>query len=370
MGRPTQAQLTQIGAGIDNGDLAGPVEEVERLTGELRDSVLNIRMTPIGGTFNKFRRLVRDLSGELGKEIDLITEGGETELDKTVIEQMNDPLVHLIRNSIDHGVESPEIRAEAGKPAKGIIHLSAHHKGTNVAIVIKDDGKGLNKQAIRAKAIEKGLIHPETDYSDKEIFAQILMPGFSTAEKVTSVSGRGVGMDVVKRQIEALRGSIEIASKPGAGTTIELTLPLTLAIIDGLLVDVGGDRFVVPVAAVEECLEMRAECFAMDKGRNVIQVRGELVPYIRLREVFNIYGNEPAVEETVIVHINDTRIGIVVDHVIGDYQTVIKPLGKIYQDAEGVSGATIMGDGSVALIIDIAGIIRCAEKEEQNLVYG
>ncbi len=361
----TQAQLSEISADNALAELTKPVEEVERLTGELRDSVLNIRMMPIGSQFNRFRRLVRDLCTELHKDVDLITEGAETEMDKTVIERLSDPLVHLIRNSMDHGIEIPAERSAAGKSQKGTIKLSAAHKGANVVITIHDDGKGLDKNRILNKAIEKGLVSPDAEMTDKEIFGLILMPGFSTAQAVTNLSGRGVGMDVVKREIEALRGKVDISSKLGSGTTIQLSLPLTLAIIDGLLVDVAGDKYVVPVSAVEECLEMNEFINALSKDRNLIKVRGEMVPFVRLREIFGIPGNASSIEEAVIVNMNDLRMGIVVDHIIGDYQTVIKSLGKMYEDVTEISGATIMGDGNVALILDVAGVMETARKEEE-----
>lgn len=364
----TQAQLSQLCSSHEIADLTKPVEEVERLTGELRDSVLNIRMMPIGTQFNRFKRLVRDMSKELNKEIELETKGAETEMDKTVIERLGDPLIHLIRNSLDHGIEEPDIRTAAGKPRTGTITLSAEHKGASVMITIHDDGKGLNKQAIVNKAVSKGLISPDADLSDKEIFNLILMPGFSTAEQVTSISGRGVGMDVVKREIENLRGTVDLSSVEGKGTTIRLNLPLTLAIIDGLLVDIDGDNYVIPVSLVEECIEMNDMINAMSKDRNLIQVRGELVPYIRLRDIFNIPGVATEIEEAVIVNLNNTRLGIVVDHIIGDHQTVIKSLGKLYKDITEISGATIMGNGNVALILDVAGIMETAKREE-NLAY-
>ncbi len=364
----TQAQLSEISSMLSRTELANPVEEIERLTAELRDSVLNIRMMPIGTQFNRFRRLVRDLSKELEKEIDLVTEGADTEMDKTVIEKLADPLVHLIRNSLDHGIETPEVREAQGKNRRGVIRLAAAHKGASVIITIEDDGKGLNPETIRAKAVEKGLIANEAELSEKETFQLIMLPGFSTAAAVTSVSGRGVGMDVVKREIEALRGSVEIFSQPGAGTRIQLSLPLTLAIIDGLLVDVGGERYVIPVSTVEECMELQESCNAMSARRNVLQVRGELVPYVRLRDIFGIPGGPPAIEETVIVNLCDSRLGIVVDRIIGDHQTVIKSLSKVYEDVSEISGATIMGDGSVALILDITGIIETARKEEEYLL--
>lgn len=360
----TQARLTQVSANIDRVELAGPVEEIERLSGELRDCVLDIRMLPIGTTFSKFKRLVRDLSAELGKDIVLVTEGAETELDKTVIERLDDPLVHLIRNSIDHGIELPEERRVANKPKSGTIRLSAAHKGANVVITVEDDGKGLDAEAIKSKAVERGLIEQGAEMSESEIFNLIFAPGFSMSERVTSVSGRGVGMDVVKREIDALRGSIEITSKKGSGSAITLALPLTLAIIDGLLVEAGEDRFVLPLSVVEECVELTKTDIANAHGRHMIPVRDELIPYVRLSEIFAMSGNKPSIEQIAIVHVDDHRIGIVVDRVIGEHQTVIKSLGKMYKDAEGISGATIMGDGRVALIVDVPKIIRCAEKEE------
>jgi len=254
-----QAHLTQVSLAGGDAVFIAISEEVERLTNELRDTALNIRMLPIGSTFSKFKRLVRDLSSELGKEIEMETFGAETELDKTVIEKLNDPLVHIIRNSIDHGIEMPELRRAAGKASRGTVYLGAEHSGDSVLVTIRDDGAGLDRDIIRAKAVEKGLLSATAELSDKEIYAQIFAPGFSTAAKVTSVSGRGVGMDVVKRGIEGLRGSIGVDSVRGSGTTITLKIPLTLAIIDSLLVKIGKDHFVLPLAAVEECVELTRE---------------------------------------------------------------------------------------------------------------
>jgi two-component system chemotaxis sensor kinase CheA len=328
---------------------------------ELRDCVLGIRMMPIGTTFSRFKRLVHDLSGELGKEIDLVTSGEETELDKTVLDQLGDPLVHLIRNSIGHGVEPPDQRVAASKPRRGTIRLTASHMGSNVVVAIQDDGRGMNPSAIRAKAVEKGLIADEASLSEKEILNLIFLPGFSTAEQVTNVSGRGVGMDVVKRQIDALRGSVAISTQPGAGTSISLTLPLTLAIIDGLLVEIGGDQFIVPMSVVTENVELNRTQRASNNGRNVVAVRGDLVPYIRLREVFGIEGQEHEIEKIVIVRYEEQRVGLVVDRVLGSHQTVIQSLGSFYRNIDLVSGATIMGDGRVALIVDVAGLVRFAD---------
>lgn len=359
-----QARLSQTASLLHNTEVESIAEEVERLTGELRDNTLNIRMLPIGATFGRFKRLVRDLSQELGKEIELTTEGEETELDKTVIERLNDPMVHLIRNCIDHGIESPETREANNKSRTGKIHLSAAHSGAHVMIQIRDDGKGLDKEAILAKAIEKGFVHSNTEMTEKEIFGLIFLPGFSTAQTVTNVSGRGVGMDVVKRAMGALRGAIEIASEKGAGTLVTIKLPLTLAIVEGLLVAIGDHCFVLPLSIVEECVELTKEDVRKSHGRNTAHIRGELVPYIRLRKEFAIPGTPPEIEQIVVTGNNGDRVGFVVDHVIGEHQTVIKNLGKLYKDVEGISGATILGDGTVALIVDVPKIIDQAEQAE------
>lgn len=359
-----QAHLTQVATTLGNPTFMSISEEVERLTNELRDTALNIRMLPIGSTFSKFKRLVRDLSQELGKEIEMETFGEDTELDKTVIERLNDPLVHIIRNSIDHGIEMPEARLKAGKPASGKVQLGAEHSGDSVLISIRDDGAGLDRETLRAKAIEKGLISASAELTDQEIFAQIFAPGFSTAAKVTNVSGRGVGMDVVKRGIDALRGSIAIDSQHGTGTTITLKIPLTLAIIESLLVKIGDSHFVLPLSTIEECVELSREDVEAAHGRCLAKVRGNLTPYISLRDQFAIEGGRPDIEQIVIVSVHGTRIGFVVDFVVGEHQTVIKPLGRFYQDIKGISGATILGDGTVALILDPAVLANAAKMEE------
>lgn len=353
-----QSRLTEVSTRLDATELAVPVEEIERLVAELRDNVLGIRMMPIGTTFSRFKRLVHDLSAELGKEIELVTEGAETELDKTVLDQLGDPLVHLIRNSIDHGIETAEKRVEQGKTKRGTIRLTAAHTGSNVVVSIQDDGKGLDTDAIRQKAVEKKLIEADAAMSDKEIFNLIFLPGFSTAKQVTSVSGRGVGMDVVKRQIDALRGSVAIQSTVGKGTLISLTLPLTLAIIDGLLVEAGGEQYIVPMSLVTENVELHRWERERNNGRNVVAVRGELISYLRLREVFGVQEPLPEIEKIVILRFEDQRVGLVVDRVLGSHQTVIQSLGRFYRNIEAFSGATIMGDGRVSLILDLAGLIQ------------
>ncbi len=361
-----QARLSQKAGASADSELVLIAEEVERLTAELRNNTMSIRMLPIGTTFAKFKRLVRDLSQSLGKEVILLAEGGETELDKTVIEQLNDPMVHIIRNCIDHGVENPDIRQAMGKPRQGTIRLSAAHSGANVIIEIADDGAGLDAEKIRAKAVEKGLIAQDAELSKEEIFALTLSAGFSTARDVTDVSGRGVGMDVVKRAIETLHGAVDIRSLEDEGTTISLKLPLTLAIIDGLLVRIGEDCFVFPLSVVEECLELTGRELDRARSRNMIDYRGNVVPYLCLREVFRTEGARPDQEQVIISDNQGDKVGFGVDRVVGQIQTVIKSLGKMYKDMEGISGATILGDGSVALIMDVNRLIRSVENLEMG----
>ena len=362
----TQARLSQIAFNSTDLNIISLSEEVERITWSLRDSALNIRMLPIGTTFSKFKRLVRDLSKELGKQVELTTEGAETELDKTVIEKLNDPLIHIIRNSIDHGIEKPEERKAKGKSPTGTVRLSASQSGGNVLIKISDDGKGMNKERIKAKAIRTGLIPENTELSELELLSLIFAPGFSTAEKVTNVSGRGVGMDVVKKAIEALRGTVEISSG-NSGTTITLKLPLTLAIIDGLLVKIDNDYYVLPLSSVEECIELTEADIMKAHGRHIVNVRGGIIPYINLRERFGITSPPPGIQQIVVAQINSNKVGFVVDQVIGQHQTVLKSLGRYYKNVDGVSGATIMGDGSVALILDINRLLEKEEAEEYAL---
>lgn len=360
-----QARLGQLAARKNDAELVAVAEDVERLTWQMRDQVLNIRMLPIGSTFSTFRRLVRDLSAELGKDIELTTEGAETELDKTVIDRLYDPLVHLIRNSIDHGIETPAERKTAGKPARGRVRLSAVHAGANVLIRISDDGRGFDRDGIKSRAVAKGLISANADLTDKEIFALTFLPGLSTATSVTSVSGRGVGMDVVKQAVESLRGAIDIESRTGVGTTFTVKLPLTLAIIDGLLVQVGKDHFVLPLSSVEECIELKRSKIAKAQERHLVDVRGQIVPYILLRDRFGIADDPPSIEQIVIADTEGQRIGFVVDQVIGSHQTVIKSLGRMYREVAGLAGATILGDGTVALILDLQRLVQEAEKTER-----
>jgi two-component system chemotaxis sensor kinase CheA len=359
-----QARLSRTAFEVADSSLSAISEQLDRLVSQLRDNAMGMRMLPIGSTFNKFRRVVRDLSAELGKDVDLVTVGADTELDKTVIERLNDPLVHIIRNSLDHGIELPEARVAAGKPSRGMVRLSAEHSGANVVISVTDDGKGLDLDAIRAKAVERGLITPQDQMSESEAYLLIFRPGFSTAKNVTSVSGRGVGMDVVKREIDSLGGSVSVESRPGQGSTIVLKIPLTLAIIEGLLVHVSDEYFVLPLSVVEACVESKASDVA--KGSSLIPYRGDLIPFVDVREFFNVPGTAPENRQIVVVNVQDSRVGLVVDAVIGENQTVIKPLGRMYRDSVGLSGATILGDGRVALIVDCMKLAEAAPEREQK----
>lgn len=360
-----QARLTQTAVQFGNAGLTLVSESFERLATELRDNTMSLRMVPIGTTFSKFKRLVRDLSHELGKHVEIQTIGAETELDKSVIDRLNDPLVHLIRNSMDHGIEKPADRAAAGKPREAKIFLKAEHSGANVIVTVEDDGAGLNRDRIRARAEERGIIAPGQELNDLDIDELLFAPGFSTSENVTSVSGRGVGMDVVRREIEGLGGTVSIHSSPGEGTSIELAIPLTLAIIEGLLVQVGEAMYVFPLSAVGECIEISHQERINNGKRHFVANRGEVLPYVVLRDVFGVSDSVPEIEQIVVVNSQGEDIGFVVDEVIGDHQTVIKNLGRLYRHIEGISGATILGDGSVALILDVQKLCSLAKRELQ-----
>lgn len=335
--------------------LAGLVEEV-------RESALQLRMVKIGGTFSRFHRVVHDVARELGKDIALVVNGEDTELDKSVVEKIADPLTHLVRNAMDHGIEPAELRQARGKPVRGTVRLNAFHDSGSVVIQISDDGGGLNRDRILAKALERGLIEPGRSLSDREVFALIFEPGFSTAEKVTNLSGRGVGMDVVKRNITALRGSVDISSQQDVGTTISVRLPLTLAIINGFQVGVGKSVFVVPLDVVEECVE-----FAPNYQSDYIDLRGGVLPYVRLRSVFGIAGAPPARESIVVIRQGAQRFGLVVDTLLGEWQTVIKPLSKVFAGVKGISGSSILGSGGVALILDVPSLLSQVEPSTESL---
>ncbi|MGO4135236.1 chemotaxis protein CheA [Rhizobium brockwellii] len=362
-----QSRLSQLASASADIALRSVSEEIERLSGELRDTMMVLRMVPVATLFSRFRRLVHDLARETGKVIELVTEGESTEVDKTVIERLADPLVHLVRNSIDHGLETPSDRLASGKTEAGTVTLSARQAGGEVIISIKDDGRGINRERVRAKAESSGLIQPGQPLSDSELLQLIFAPGFSTAAAITNLSGRGVGMDVVKKTVEALRGAIDIVSLPGQGSEVSLRIPLTLAIIDGLLVRVGSGRYVIPLSAVEECLELSLEEDLRSRGRSFISLRDSLVPFLRLRDLFRT-GTKPDVHQKVVVISTGTeRVGLVVDQIIGDHQTVIKSMSKLHNNVATFSGATILGDGSVALILDVGHLVAAGQQQEAQL---
>jgi two-component system chemotaxis sensor kinase CheA len=362
-----QSRLTQLANASTDVNLRAVSEDIERLSGELRNTMMVLRMTPVGALFGRFRRLVHDLARDTGKAIDLSMEGEATEVDKTVIERLADPLVHLIRNAADHGLETAEDRRAAGKPEAGHIRLSARQAGGEVIITVSDDGRGIDRARVRAKAESQGLIEPGAVLADGDLLQLIFHPGFSTARAVTNLSGRGVGMDVVKRTIETLRGSIDITSREGEGSEISLRIPLTLAIIDGLLVRVGKGRYVIPLSAVEECLELSLDEDLRSQGRSFISLRDSLVPFLRLRDLFST-GTAPELhQKIVVVSTGAERVGVVVDQIIGDHQTVIKSLSKLQEQAANFSGATILGDGAVALILDVAQLVATGQKQEARM---
>lgn len=347
----TQAGLSLLAEKINNKELLVIAEDVEKLSRRLRDSTFGVRLIPIDNMITRFQRLVRELSHELGKKISFCIEGAEIELDKTMIEGLIDPVMHIIRNCIDHGIEAPEERRKLGKPEQGKIAFKAYYSGSNVFIQVADDGKGMDTNMIRQQAFKKGLIQSDTSLSEKEVFDLIFLPGFTTAEKITNISGRGVGMDVVKRNISDLRGEVSIDTKLHSGTTITLKLPLTLSIIDGLLVKIDESFFVIPLASVNKCFEFRHEIL-MNAVNNLIFVNDGHIPFIYLRKEFGITTQHPDIEQVIVIEYGDTRIGITVDKVIGEYQAVLKSLGSIFKKQDIVSGATILGDGTVALVLD------------------
>ncbi|WP_374482806.1 chemotaxis protein CheA [Zoogloea sp.] len=332
-----------------------------RLIEEVRDSTLNLRMVQIGETFNRFQRVVRDVARDLGKDIRLVINGAETELDKTMVEKIGDPLMHLVRNAMDHGIEPAELRVARGKPAQGTIRLDARHDSGGVLIEVSDDGNGLNRERILKKAIEKGLVGPQQNLSDEDVYKLIFAPGFSTAEQLSNISGRGVGMDVVKKNIEALHGSIEIDSAEGQGSTMRIRLPLTLAIIDGFLVGVGDASFVIPLDQVVECIELPAAERQSGQRRDYLNQRGQILPYTRLRDALDLpVGKEARHTDRnlVVVQYGGKRAGLVVDSLHGEIQTVIKPLGRVFSRVQGISGSTILGSGAVALILDVPRLLQ------------
>jgi two-component system chemotaxis sensor kinase CheA len=359
-----EARLNALTGASSDPAMMSVAEDIQRLIAGLRDATMSMRMVPIGSILGRFRRLMRDLSTSLNKPLEFVTVGEDTELDKTVIELLADPLVHILRNSVDHGLETPEERRASGKPESGTIELGARYSGAEVLITVRDDGRGLNAQKIREKAISKGLMTEKDDLSDSEIYRMIFQPGFSTVDKVTELSGRGVGMDVVMRTIASLRGEIDLASELGQGTTLTLRLPLTLAIIDGMLIDVGGERYTIPLAAVEECVELPAVHAVGNGGSSYLNIRGELVPFLRLRHLFEIDSEPPDFQKVVVVSSAGGRVGLVVDRIIGNFQTVIKQLSQFHADLKFFSGATILSDGTVALILDATQLVALGRDVE------
>ncbi len=380
-------------------ELNEAMENLLRLVEEVRDTTLGLRMVQIGETFNRYKRVVREVSRDLGKDIELRISGAETELDKTLIEKIADPLMHLVRNAIDHGIESPDKRMAAGKLAKGVVNLDAFHDSGSIVIQIRDDGGGLSKQKILGKAIEKGLVAQSQKLSDQEIYHLIFAAGFSTADAVSNLSGRGVGMDVVRKNIESLRGHVEIESEEGKGSTFSIRLPLTLAIIDGFQVRVGDGQYIVPLDLVDECIELNESLRSKDENAHYINLRGEILPFMYLRDMFSVTHSPAATsiqsdpngmlgtkeynatrdylgdlliekgqgerernpeqrDNIVVVRFGGNKAGFVVDELLGEHQTVIKPLGKVFQNLKGISGATILGSGEVAMIIDIPEMVK------------
>ena len=364
----TQSMLSQIGSNLEEGStknfekLLDGITQLERNTRELQESVLQIRMLPISFSFSRFPRLVRDLSKSMSKQIELKMTGEHTEVDKTVLEKIGDPLVHLVRNSLDHGIETPEVRREKGKPETGVLELCAYHEGGDIIIQVRDDGAGLNRERILKKAIEKGLVSENEDLSDERVYNLIFMPGFSTADKISDVSGRGVGMDVVRRNVRDLGGNVMINNNAsGAGSTVTIRLPLTLAILDGQLVRIGKETFIVSLVSIVESLQMKQEMINSITGQSELyRVRDEYIPIIRVNKLF---GTQAGIDNLlegllVVVESDGQRVGLFVDDLLGQQQVVIKSLETNFKQIQGISGATILGDGTVALIMDVPGLIQ------------
>lgn len=328
---------------------------INRHVEQIREAALRLRMVEIGDTFMRFNRVVRDTSKDLNKEINLVIEGAETELDKTVIDKIADPLTHLVRNALDHGIELPEVRTRVGKPTKGTLKLNAYHESGSVVIEVIDDGKGLDPQKIREKALSKGIIQSDEILDDQALYQLIFAPGFSTAEAISNLSGRGVGMDVVKRSVEALRGNIELDSHIGEGCCVRIRLPLTLAIIDGFLISVGETPLALPLESVTECLEAKVDEIGA-RDYSYMELRGKPLPLVRLRRHFGISAEPAARENIVVVKQGKQQLGLVVDALLGEQQIVIKPLGSLFEHLPDISGSSILGSGQVALILDISGL--------------
>ena len=340
---------------------------IEELVEQVRESALRLRMVPIGDTFN---RVARDVARDLDKQVELVITGSETELDKTMVDKISDPLMHLVRNALDHGIEHPEDRRAQGKDEMAHVYLNAYHDSGTVVIEVADDGAGLDREKILAKAIAKGLANADQLLSEHDIYSLIMEPGFSTADAVTNVSGRGVGMDVVKRNVESLRGTISIDSQKGTGTTVTVRLPLTLAIIDGFLVKVGSSSYVTPLDMIVECLELSSENRKKIRTHSYINLRDEVLPLLRLRSVFEVTDEDSRRENIVVISYAGQQVGLVVDALLGEFQTVIKPLGKLFERLSGISGSTILGNGDVALILDVPTLVQQVVNRESKLNAG
>ncbi len=359
----SQARLNLLAGEINNPQLSDVIENLEKLTRQLRDNAFEISLIPIESMVTRFKRLIRDLSTELNKEVNFLTEGSDTELDKTIIENLSDPLMHIFRNAIDHGIEDSETRIKNGKPEKGNITLKAFYSGTNVYIQIIDDGKGIDPEIIRKKAIEKGLIRVGEQLSEKDIINLVTLPGFSTTEKITDISGRGVGMDVVKRNIQKISGELIIDSKLGVGTIFTLKLPLTLSIIDGLILKMDDIFYIIPILTINKIIPQSHE--VIEKAfNNTLVIDGEQIPFIYLRHHFGITSEAPKTEQLIVVNYENNRIGIVIDKVVRKAQVVVKSIGKKFHDQDIISGASIMGNGQVALVLDTNKIIYSIEKSK------
>lgn len=347
------AKIAQRADLIDDTELSESTSVMSEMLESVRSSVMNIRMVQVGDSFAKFRRIVGDVAKKLGKEIDFTINGGETELDKMVVEKISDPIMHMLRNSIDHGIEMPDVRVAAGKAPNGKVTLSAYPDAGTIVIKIVDDGRGLDRDKILAKSIANGIVSPNHHMSDKEIFNLIFAAGLSTADQVSDISGRGVGMDVVKRNIEELRGTVEIDSVKGEGSTFTIRLPLTLAIIDGFLIQSGDTKYIIPLEMIQECIELSASYKKQMKGNNFINLRDSILPLLDIREYFNESENKSSRENVVVLRYGDHRMGLQVDELYGEFQTVIKPLGEVFSNVTGISGGTVLGSGEIALIFDI-----------------
>ncbi len=368
-----QQRIDLLSKNSKNPPLIEAVDDFENFTNQIRDAALSLRMVPIGGTFQRFKRLVRDTAQELGKEVELTIDGAETELDRLMVEKLGDPLTHIVRNAMDHGLESIEERRAVGKSVKGQLKLSAYHEASHIVIAISDDGNGIDKERVREKAIEKGIINADSQLTDNELFHLIFHPGFSTAAAVTNLSGRGVGMDVVKRNVEALQGSIDISSQTGVGSEFKIRLPLTLAIIDGFHVEAKGTHFIIPQATIIECIDLANHLDI--KGRHCINLRGEMIPYLNMAEIFNLTSGDehslkdtmlqhPPKRELVIVQFGSDVAGIAVDTLNGEIQTVVKPLGPIFKALKGIGGSSLLGNGDIAFILDVPQLIELAISNE------